>query len=80
VLKQRFEALRRQHEAEAGGTARKSPADPNAYDLAALNEAQRKTLIRFWEAWQETLKCLLQDALPPGILGTGRGLHPRNRN
>jgi SAM-dependent methyltransferase len=58
VLKQRFEALRQQHEAEAAGTARKPLADPNAYDLTALNEPQRKALIRFWEAWQEALKCL----------------------
>ena len=58
VLKQRFEALRQQHEAEAAGTARKALTDPNAYDLTALNEPQRKALIRFWEAWQETLKCL----------------------
>jgi hypothetical protein len=58
VLKQRFETLRRQHEAEAAGTARKALADPNAYDLAALNEPQRKAVIRFWEAWQEELKRL----------------------
>jgi hypothetical protein len=58
VLKHRFEALRQQHEAEAAGTARKALADPNAYDLTALNEPQRKALIRFWEAWQESLKCL----------------------
>ena len=58
VLKARFETLRRQHEAEAAGTARKALADPNAYDLAALNEPQRKALIRFWEAWQEELKRL----------------------
>src|ERR1019366_8837797 len=58
VLKQRFEVLRQQHEAEAAGTARKALADPNAYDLTALNEPQRKALIRFWEAWQEALKCL----------------------
>ena len=58
VLKQRFEALRRQHESEAAGTARKALADPNAYDLTALNEPQRKALIRFWEAWQEALKRL----------------------
>ena len=57
-MKHRFEALRRQHVAEATGTARKALADPNAYDLTALNEPQRKALIRFWEAWQETLKCL----------------------
>ena len=53
VLKQRFEALRQQHEAEAAGTAHKALADPNAYDLTTLNEPQRKALIRFWEAWQE---------------------------
>ena len=58
VLKQRFEALRRQHELETSGTARKALADPNAYDLTALNEPQRKALIRFWEAWQEALKRL----------------------
>jgi hypothetical protein len=56
VVKQRLEALRRQHEAEAAGTARKALADPNAYDLNALNDPQRKALIRFWEAWQEELK------------------------
>ena len=38
MLKQRFEALRQQHEAEAIGTARKALADPNAYDLTARNE------------------------------------------
>jgi hypothetical protein len=56
VLKHRFEALHQQHEAEAAGTARKTLTDPNAYDLTALNEPQRKALIRFWEAWHETLK------------------------
>ena len=58
VLKVRFETLRSQHEAEAAGTARKALADPNAYDLADLNDPQRKALIRFWEAWQEELKRL----------------------
>ncbi len=58
VLKHRFETLRRQNEAEATGTARKALADPNAYDLAALNDPQRKALILFWEAWQEELKRL----------------------
>ncbi len=52
----RFETLRRQHETEATGTARKPLANPDAYDLAALNDPQRKALIRFWEAWQEVLK------------------------
>ncbi len=58
VLKDRFEALRRQHEAEAAGTARKTLADPNTYDLAALNAPQRQALIRLWEAWREELKRL----------------------
>jgi hypothetical protein len=56
VLKQRFDTLRQQHEAEAAGNARKALAEPNAYDTTALNESQRKALIRFWEAWQEALK------------------------
>lgn len=58
VWKVRFEALRTQHEAAATGTARKALADPNAYDLNALNDPQRKALIRFWEAWQDELKNL----------------------
>ena len=58
VLKERFETLRRAHEADAAGTARKSLADPRAYDPAALNDPQRKALIHFWEAWQEELKRL----------------------
>jgi hypothetical protein len=58
VLKVRFETLRARHETEAAGTARKTLADPRAYDLAALNDPQRKALIRFWEAWQDELKRL----------------------
>jgi methylase of polypeptide subunit release factors len=58
VLKTRFDTLRRQHESEAAGTARKTLADPNAYDLPALNDPQRQALIRFWEAWQDELKRL----------------------
>ncbi len=58
VAQIRFEALRQRHEAEAIATARKALADPKTYDLAALNEPQRKALIRFWEAWQEELKGL----------------------
>jgi hypothetical protein len=38
VLKQRFENLRQQHEAEAVVTARKALADHNADDWTALNE------------------------------------------
>ncbi|MDB6025401.1 MAG: putative type modification enzyme [Verrucomicrobiales bacterium] len=58
VVKTRFETLRQKHETEATGTARKALTDPNAYDLNALKEPQRKALIRFWEAWQEELKSL----------------------
>jgi hypothetical protein len=58
VLKTHFEALRRQHEADAAGNARKTLADPNAYDLAAFNAPRRKALIRFREAWQDELKRL----------------------
>jgi hypothetical protein len=58
VCKVRFEALRAQHEEKAAGTARKALTDPNGYDLTALNEPQRRALIRFWEAWQDELKSL----------------------
>ncbi|WP_397383697.1 Eco57I restriction-modification methylase domain-containing protein, partial [Prosthecobacter sp.] len=58
VLRSRFEALRITEEAAATGTAKKTLTDPNAYDLPALNEPQRKALIRFWEEWQEVLKTL----------------------
>jgi hypothetical protein len=58
IVRARFETLRCQHESEATGTARKPLANPDAYDLAALNDPQRKALIRFWEAWQEVLKSL----------------------
>jgi len=75
VLKGRFETLRAQHEAEAAGTARKALADPHAYDLAALNEPQRKALIRFWEAWQEDLKRLriLDSACGSGAILSEKG-------
>jgi len=58
TVRSRFEALRLQHETDATGTARKPLANPDAYDLAALNDPQRKALIRFWEAWQDVLKSL----------------------
>ena len=58
MLRERFERLRQRHAAEAAGTAKKALAEPDAYDLAALNEPQRKALTRFWEAWQDELKSL----------------------
>ncbi len=58
VLATRFETLRKSEEAAAVATSRKTLADPRAYDLDALNDPQRKTLIKFWEAWQEVLKNL----------------------
>jgi hypothetical protein len=58
VLKDRFESLRQAEEKAASGTAKKVLEDPAAYDLATLNDPQTKALIKFWEAWQETLKTL----------------------
>jgi len=58
VVRVRFEALRRQHEAEATATARKVLADPKVYDIRTLNEPQRKALVHFWEAWQDVLQGL----------------------
>jgi len=58
VLKDRFETLRQAEEKAASGTAKKVLEDPAAYDLATLNDPQTKALIKFWEAWQETLKTL----------------------
>lgn len=58
VIRARFEALRQAEEVQATGTAKKALADPSAYDLPALNEPQKKALIRFWEQWQEQLKAL----------------------
>ena len=55
VLAERFEKLRISHAGEAAGTAVKAMADPRVYDLESLNKPQRDALIRFWEAWQETL-------------------------
>ncbi len=58
VLATRFESLRTTELASANATAKKTLTDPNSYDLAALNEPQKKALIKFWEAWQEVLKSL----------------------
>ena len=55
VLTDRFEKLRTIHAGEASGTAAKALADPRVYDRESLNKPQRDALIRFWEAWQETL-------------------------
>ena len=53
VLEDRFETLRGEQERQASGTARRSLANPRAYDRDTLNDPQRKALIRFWEAWQD---------------------------
>ena len=58
VLSEQFEALRQRQEGAARGTARKLMIDPSVYDLPTLNGPQRKTLIQFWETWQEQLKIL----------------------
>ena len=55
VLADRFEKLRQTHAGDASGTVSKALADPRVYDLEGLNKPQRDALIRFWEAWEETL-------------------------
>ena len=56
VLKERFEDLRKQHQTNAKGTARKALESPDVYEMAKLKEPQRKALVAFWEAWQDELK------------------------
>ena len=53
VLEDRFEDLRAQHTRDASGTAAQILANPRAYDRDAINNPQRRALIRFWEAWQD---------------------------
>ena len=55
VLAERFESLRRRHEADATRAARGVLADPNAYDKAALKPAGLEALVRFWSDWQAEL-------------------------
>lgn len=56
VLKDRFEALRVRLQSKAKGTARTALANPSVYDLETMTAPQRKTLVEFWEAWQDELK------------------------
>ena len=58
VLKDRFEQLRHVQQQKATGTATKVLDDPNVYDVAELNERQKKALIKFWETWQDELKTI----------------------
>jgi hypothetical protein len=55
MFKDRFEQLRKAHEAETSGTSLKALADPNAYDLDNLNKPHRAALVRFWVLWQDEL-------------------------
>jgi SAM-dependent methyltransferase len=55
VVSARFEALRKQHQSTAKGTARAALARPDAYDMQSLNEPQRRALIGFWTAWLDEL-------------------------
>ena len=57
MLKVRFDTLRCYHEAEAAGTARKTLADPNAYDLAVRSRALRPGMKA--EGRREPLICCL---------------------
>ncbi len=56
VLRERFEALRTQHQAGATRTAKTALADPRAYNLDKLNDPQTKALVEFWAAWVEELE------------------------
>ena len=53
VLKDRFEALRLRYADQAKGASREILANPAVYDLTTIKSVQKKTLIRFWEAWQD---------------------------
>jgi hypothetical protein len=55
VLRERFEALRRQHHDQAGPAARKVLENPSGYDIAALKPAQTAALVRFWDGWHDEL-------------------------
>jgi hypothetical protein len=58
VLRDRFEALRAEHEATAARSARKMMADPRVFDPKALNEPQRIALAKFWGAWLDVLETI----------------------
>ena len=55
VVGERFAALRQRHHDRASGTAPAALEQPDAYDLEALNEPQRRALIAFWGAWLDEL-------------------------
>ncbi len=55
VLADRFEELRRKHEAEAKGPVRQALASPREYDVKRLSKGQSAALVRFWEDWQTDL-------------------------
>jgi len=58
VLRERFERLRSTHQQEATAAARAALDNPSAFDPDALKKAQRDTLTRFWEAWQDELESI----------------------
>jgi len=61
ILDERFETLRQEHEeqalekAKSKAAVKKLLADPRAYDLQTLDNAQRKLLADFWNQWLDTL-------------------------
>ena len=74
VLKQRFETLRRQHEAEAAGTARKALVNPNAYDLAALSDpAVHPKAFDWQEVFREVFAQGCVSNVPPTACQAGAG-------
>ncbi|HJT79252.1 MAG TPA: N-6 DNA methylase, partial [Gemmataceae bacterium] len=58
VVRERFEALRRRHQQQATPANRPALDDPSAYEAGSLRPAERKALVRFWEAWQDDLAAL----------------------
>ena len=56
VLRERFEALRAVHQGAATNPTKGVLKEPQKYDAGELKDAQRKTLLRFWEAWVEELQ------------------------
>lgn len=56
VLRERFEELRRRHEADATGTAKRALADPAVFDPDDLTRPQEAALRGFWGDWLNTLE------------------------
>ncbi len=58
VLRDRYEALRADHEEAATATAKRVLTDPRAFDRDKINTPQETALRRFWNAWLTTLEAV----------------------